>query len=134
MAFEVVERDGTRYADIIWADTEADISTFFSPAESSFQFGIMAHDSGFIEPAHSHHPQDRHIRDVQQAIVLQKGVLAVDFFEADGTCFKTVELHAGDAIVLVHGAHAVRVLETVRGISVKQGPFLGDRADKMFLQ
>lgn len=134
MAFEAVERDGIRFAEIIWADTSVDSSTFFSPAASSFQFGIMAHGADFVEPAHSHHSQDRHITDVQQAIVLQKGVLAVDFYVPDGTCFRTVELHAGDAILLVHGAHAVRVLEEVRAISVKQGPFLGDKADKIFLQ
>ena len=130
---QVIERDGIRYAEIIRADEQVPISTFYSPAESSFQFGIMAHHADFTEPAHSHYPQERHITDVQQAIVIQKGKMAVDFHLPTGERFETVEIGPGDAILLVHGAHAVRILEEVRGISVKQGPFLGDKKDKNFL-
>ena len=37
----------------------------------------------------------------------------------------------GDAIVLIHGVHAIRVIEDLCAISVKQGPFLGDTKDKV---
>jgi hypothetical protein len=40
-------------------------------------------------------------------------------------------LRQGDAILLVHGAHSVRVLETMQCVSVKQGPFLGPDRDKV---
>ena len=43
-----------------------------------------------------------------------------------GRLLREVTLHAGDAIVLIHGVHAIRVLEDMQAISVKQGPFLGD--------
>ncbi len=134
MSPRVIEKDGVRYAEIIPADTEVDTSTFFSPADSSFQFGLLAHSKGFIEPAHTHHRQDRHITDVQQMFVVQKGKVAVDFFTPDGTQFESVTLHPGDAIVLVDGAHAIRALEDFQCVSVKQGPFLGDAKDKDFLK
>ena len=38
---------------------------------------------------------------------------------------------AGDAIVLIHGVHAIRVVEDMQCISVKQGPFFGDKLDKV---
>jgi hypothetical protein len=44
---------------------------------------------------------------------------------------REVTLHAGDAIVLIHGIHALRVIEDFQAISVKQGPYLGMDADKV---
>jgi hypothetical protein len=131
MSFEVVEHDGRRYAEIIWAGTAVDKSVFFSPAGSSFQFGLLAHEASFIEPAHYHPQIERKIDDLQQMFVVQKGVVAVDFFSDSGDRFREVILRQGDAILLVHGAHSVRVLETMQCVSVKQGPFLGADRDKV---
>ena len=131
MSWEVVEHSGRRYAEIIWAGTSVATSTFFSPVDSSFQFGLLAHDAGFIEPAHYHPSIRREIDDLQQMLVVQRGVVAVDFFTDDGVRFREVMLRAGDAILLVGGVHAVRVLETMQCVSVKQGPFLGPQRDKV---
>jgi hypothetical protein len=43
-------------------------------------------------------------------------------------------LKAGDAIVLIHGIHAIRVIEDMQAISVKQGPVLGDEKDKVLIE
>ena len=131
MAYEVIEREGIRYAEVIWADTRVDKTRFFSPAGSSFQFGLLAHEAGFLEPAHTHHPVRREINDLQQMFVVQRGIVAVAFYAGDGRMFREVILKAGDAINLVHGAHAVRVIEDMQCVSVKQGPFLGDQLDKV---
>ena len=131
MSFEVIEHDGKRYAEIIWADTAVEKSVFFSPAGSSFQFGLLAHETDFVEPAHYHAAVERRIIDLQQMFVVQKGVVAVDFFSDDGIRFREIVLRAGDAILLIHGAHSVRVLETMQCVSVKQGPFLGAQHDKV---
>jgi hypothetical protein len=131
MSFEVVEHDGRRYAEIIWAGTSVEKSTFFSPAGSSFQFGLLAHGADFIEPAHYHPTIERKIDDLQQMFVVQKGVVAVDFFTDGGDRFREVVLRPGDAILLIHGVHSVRVLETMQCVSVKQGPFLGADRDKV---
>lgn len=129
--FETVEHNGTTYAEIIWAGTEVKVTKFFSPAESSFQFGLLAHEAGFVEPPHYHKPISRVIDDLQQMFVVQRGVVAVEFFDEDGKLFRQVVLHAGDGIVLIHGTHAVRVIEDMQCISVKQGPFLGAENDKI---
>ena len=131
MICEIVEHGGVRYAEVIRADARVQTSTFFSRAESSFQFGLLAHEAGFVEPAHVHKPVLREIRDLQQMLVVQRGVVAVDFFDSGGKKFAEVVLRAGDAINLVHGAHSVRSLEDMQCVSVKQGPFLGAENDKV---
>ena len=73
----------------------------------------------------------REINDLQQMFVVQRGVVAVDFYSPEGEKFREVVLRVGDAINLVHGVHAVRVIEDMQCVSVKQGPFLGDRLDKV---
>lgn len=134
MSLETIEYNGVRYAEIILADTAVRTTTFFSPAESSFQFGLLAHDAGFVEEPHYHQPFKREINDLQQMFVVQRGVVAVDLYDDDGRHLREVVLKAGDAIVLIHGVHAIRVIEDMQCISVKQGPFLGDAFDKVLIE
>jgi hypothetical protein len=131
MAYERIERDGTLYAEVIWAGTTVEKSRFFSEVTSSFQFGLFAHEAGFVETAHYHYPTKREINDVQQILVVQRGVLVMEFYTLDGIKFHEVVLRVGDAISIVHGVHGVRVIEDVQCVSVKQGPFLGDKLDKV---
>ena len=128
---EVIEHAGRRFAEIIRAGTSVTHSTFFSPADSSFQFGLLAHQAGFVEPAHFHPPANREIKDVQQMFVVQRGAVAVDFYTDEGTKFREIELRVGDAILLIAGVHAIRVLEAMQCVTVKQGPFLGPEHDKI---
>ena len=128
---EIVELNGTKYAEIIWSGTEVKETRFFSPADSSLQFGLLAHEAGFVEAPHYHKLVARTINDLQQMFVVQRGVVAVDFFDEDGKCFREVTLGAGDGILLIHGTHSVRVLEDMQCISIKQGPFLGAENDKI---
>jgi hypothetical protein len=128
---ESIEYAGVRYAEVIRADARVSKTTFFSPAASSFQFGLLAHEAGFVEPAHYHRPFSRTIDDLQQMFVVQRGIVAVELFSDDGTRLREVILRVGDAIVLIHGVHAIRVIEDMQCISVKQGPFLGPDYDKV---
>jgi hypothetical protein len=131
---EAIDYDGKHYAEVIRANARVEKTRFFSPAESSFQFGLLAHEAGFIESAHYHRPFSRTIDDLQQMFVVQRGVVAVDLYADDGTKLREVILKAGDAIVLIHGVHAIRVIEDMQCISVKQGPFLGAEYDKVIVE
>lgn len=130
---EVFEHKGVRYAEVIRAESKVEITKFFSPAESSFQFGLLAHEAGFVEPPHYHKEFDRVIRDLQQMFVVQRGVVDVDLYDDEGKMIETVRLRQGDAIVLIHGVHAIKVIEDMQCISVKQGPFLGAENDKIMV-
>ena len=70
---------------------------------------------------------------MQQMFVVQRGVVAVQLYSDEKKLLKEVVLEAGDGIVLIHGIHAIKVLEDMQCISVKQGPFLGTEKDKVFV-
>jgi hypothetical protein len=130
---EQITYNDIKYAEVIWADVSVEHTTFFSPPESSFQFGLLAHKAGFKEPPHYHKAVPKEIVDLQQMFVVQKGVVAVELYSEDGRMIREVILKAGDAIVLIHGVHAIRVIEDMQCISVKQGPFTGTENDKVFV-
>jgi hypothetical protein len=134
MSAELIEHEGTKYAEIIWADTSVSTTEFFSPPESSFQFGLLAHEAGYQEEPHFHKAVKREIDDLQQMFVMQRGVVEIQLFTDDGELFREVRLGPGDAIVLIHGVHALRVVEDFQALSIKQGPFLGDEEDKVDVQ
>lgn len=134
MDIEKIEYDHVRYAEIIRAGMAVEKTIFFSPPESSFQFGLLSHEAGFFEPPHYHRPFKREISDLQQMFVVQKGVVAVQLYSDDGSMFHEVFLRQGDAIVLIHGTHSLRVIEDMQCISVKQGPFLGTEYDKVMVE
>lgn len=131
MDVEVVEHEGVKYAEIIRAGTRVDRSTFFSPPESSFQFGLLAHEAGYQEEPHYHKSSPRTIEDLQQMFVVQRGIVGVQLYTDDRKPFREIRLEPGDAIVLIHGVHAIKVIEDFQALSVKQGPFLGDEEDKV---
>jgi len=133
LSIELVEYNGVKYAEIIWGDTRVEKTTFFSPPDSSFQFGLLAHEAGFAEPPHYHKPITRTISDLQQMFLVQRGIVVVELYSDQGDLLREIEMQAGDAIVLIHGVHALRVLEDMQCISIKQGPYLGEEQDKIFV-
>lgn len=131
---EIIKNKGVKYAEIIRANIRVTKTTFFSPPSSSFQFGLLAHEAGFKEPPHYHKPVKREISDLQQMFVVQKGIVAIELYSEEGELIKEVILKLGDAIVLIHGIHAIRVIEDMQCLSVKQGPFLGTEKDKVIVE
>jgi len=127
---EVIEYGGKRFAEIIRKDVQTDTTKFFSPAESSLQFGLLAHKAGFTEKPHFHKPIKRLIDDLQQMFVVQKGKVLVQFFADSGDLLGEATLEEGDSILLIQGAHAIKAIEDMQCLSVKQGPFLGNENDK----
>ena len=95
MGAEVIEQGGTTYAEVIWADTTVERSTFFSPPESSFQFGLLAHEAGYQEKPHFHKARTREINDLQQMFVVQRGAVDVQLFTDDGRHFRDATPTAG---------------------------------------
>ena len=131
---ELIIYKNKHYAEIIRSSLKVKTTNFFSPTKSSFQFGLLAHKKGFEEPAHYHRPFKRTIKDLQQMFVVQRGKVRVDLFSDSKKLIRKVYLKKGDAIVLIHGIHAIKVLEDMQCISVKQGPFLGPSFDKVMMK
>jgi len=133
-ADSIVERyvfNGVTYGEVIRAGARVAHSTFVSAPDSSMQMGLLAHGAGFVEVPHVHKEIPRTIKDLQQFLVVQRGRVAIDFFDGDGALLQTVELGPGDAMLLMSGGHSLRVIEDAQCVSVKQGPFLGVENDKI---
>ena len=115
------------YAEVILSSFKSNQSIFLSDPRQSFQFGVLAHKKGFLEKPHYHFKNTRKINDTQQMFVVQKGKIKVNFFNKKNVKFKSSILKKGDAINLIYGTHSLEVLENMQCISVKQGPFLGEK-------
>jgi hypothetical protein len=131
--YEIIEVDGVRYAEVIRPSAAFGVTTFISAPESSFQFGLLEQPAGYEEKAHFHPEMDRQIRDLQELIVVQKGVLVVSLFSMKGELIREIELGPGHAIVLVAGVHAYQTREDMKALILKQGPFVGNGSDKVYL-
>jgi len=71
------------------------------------------------------------INDLQQVLFIQKGKLEVMFYNKSKKLIKKIVLKKGDSINIVQGIHAIKMLENTQCVSVKQGPFISDKMDKV---
>lgn len=119
------------YAEVIRAKTKSMKTKFFSDSKSSFQFGFVSHKKGYIENPHYHRKIKRVINDCQQVLFVQKGKIKVKFFNEKKKLIKNILIKKGDAINIVQGIHLIKILENSQCITVKQGPFISDKMDKI---
>jgi hypothetical protein len=129
-----IESDGTVLGMYIPATVRPATTQFFTDSDLPLQTGVFAHDGNFEEPSHTHAEVVRTVERTHQVVHLTEGTLIVEFSLEDGTHVATQEVTAGDTILLADGAHAVSALEPVRGVTVKQGPYLGEENDKIWLR
>lgn len=128
---ERIEFGNELFAMVIRKGFEVEGTRFFTSGDNSFQLGILQHPRGYVEVPHIHKEQPKMVRDIQQMVYVEKGILAIDFFNNEGENVRGVELNPGDTILLISGAHSIRIVEDLRAITVKQGPYLGVAEDKI---
>ena len=58
--------------------------------------------------------------------MIQEGKLQVDFYTESEKYLESRILLAGDIIMLCSGAHGFKVLEPLKMIEIKQGPYAGE--------
>tara|TARA_B100001113_G_scaffold351198_1_gene349795 strand:- start:1116 stop:1514 length:399 start_codon:yes stop_codon:yes gene_type:complete len=122
---------GKVYAEVIRKSMKSDKTKFFSDSKSSFQFGFVAHKKGYSENPHYHKKILRKIYDCQQMLFVQKGKIKVKFFSRKKKLIKIILIKKGDAINIIQGIHAINILENAQCITVKQGPFISEKMDKV---
>ena len=99
---------------------------FFTPNDFSQQLAYMSHPKGKVIEPHVHNAVARNVHFTKEVLIIKKGKLRVDFYDADQTYFESRILYAGDIILLSEGGHGFEVLEPVEMYEVKQGPYAGD--------
>ena len=97
--------------------------TFFTPNESTQQFGYMKHSKKYIVRPHLHKKRLTKIYHTTEVILLMKGILRVDFYNQFKKYLFSKILKEKDIIMLVHGGHGFKVLKSVEMLEIKQGPY-----------
>ena len=96
---------------------------FFTPNNSTQQFGYMKHKKNHIIKPHKHNKRLTKILKTTEVILLLKGTLRVDFYDNKKKYLFSKIINEKDIIMLVHGGHGFKVLKNVEMIEVKQGPY-----------
>lgn len=133
MAIEKVFSDKYRFAIILRDGHEPTGTMFYTSKDDSFQLGTIKHETGYVEPPHVHKKIKKIIMDVVESLHIVYGKVAVDFFQ-DGKPYSTITLNPGDTALLIEGPHRIRVLESFKGVKVKQGPYVSLEEDKEFVE
>ena len=97
--------------------------TFFTPNESTQQFGYMKHKKKYVIKPHIHKKRLTKILYTTEVILLLKGLLRVDFYTQSQKYLFSKVLKSKDIIMLVSGGHGFKVLKDVEMIEIKQGPY-----------
>ena len=97
--------------------------TFFTPNESTQQFGYMKHKKNHLIMPDKHNKRLTKILVTTEVIILFKGILRVDFYNEKKKYLFSKKIYAGDIIMLVNGGHGFKVLKDTEMIEVKQGPY-----------
>ena len=97
--------------------------TFFTPNESTQQFGYMKHRKKHIIKPHLHKKRLTKILYTTEVILLLKGLLRVDFYSLLKKYLFSKIIKKNDIIMLVHGGHGFKVLRNVEMLEIKQGPY-----------
>ena len=97
--------------------------TFFTPNESTQQFGYMKHKKKHIIKPHLHKKRVTKISYTTEVILIFKGKLRVDFYNNYKKYLFSKILKEKDIIMLVHGGHGFKVLKNIEMLEIKQGPY-----------
>lgn len=133
MTIEEIQSPNHRFAIVLRHEHEPMGTMFYTQKNDSLQLGTIKHEAGYVEPPHFHKKKEKIIMDVVESLHIIYGKVAVDFFE-NGKEFSSVVLNAGDTALLMEGTHRIRVLESFKGIKVKQGPYVSIEDDKEYVK
>lgn len=123
---EEIKHNGELLAIIVRDDFSTPGITFFTANELSQQLAYMQHPEGKIIEPHIHKPVRREVLYTQEVLFIKEGKLKVDFYDDDQTYLESKYLLKGDVILLIKGGHGFEVMENLKMIEVKQGPFAGE--------
>jgi hypothetical protein len=98
--------------------------SFFTKNSANQQIGFMSHPKNYLIKPHRHQKRETKIFITSEVIILQKGKLRVDFYNPKKNYLFSIILKKNQIIMLVHGGHGFKVLEPVKMLEIKQGPFV----------
>lgn len=130
---EIVERAGKAYALVLRATATSDEKyNFLTDPKSSLQLGMNFYARGERIKAHYHLPRHIETMQVQEFLLIGAGRAALTLYDVDDqSAFKTLQLEAGDMVLLLLGGHGLEIQEDTKIVEIKQGPYDGQVKDKV---
>ncbi len=106
---------------------------FLTPQSYTLQIGLIEHSNGKKVVPHIHRDLFYDVNTTQEYIYVEKGEgILVNVFDRDWTEIERITMSAGDSILFVGGGHSLDIPPGCRLFEVKQGPYPGDKAAKIF--
>ena len=96
--------------------------SFFTEKKSTQQVGFMSYKKNYIIAPHIHKKRLSKITLTTEVLLLQKGILRVDFYSDSKKYMYSKKLYANDLIIMSKGGHGFKVLKILKH-KVKQGPY-----------
>lgn len=127
--WNILDEKGNILAIVIKRDFDKPGITFCTPDDYSQQMAYMHHPAGHVIQPHVHNEVKREVLYTKEVLVIKTGRLRCDFYSEQQEYIKSVELIAGDIILLASGGHGFVCLEETEMYEIKQGPYAGE-ADK----
>lgn len=127
-----VTNDTVTLAGVIKADYRPGGPGFVTPDDFGLQVAVMERPQGYTIPSHEHLPVPRATVGTQEVLLIRQGTLRADLFDNHRLYVVSVELQAGDAIILNTGGHGFFASEDCLFIEVKQGPYVEGKDKDIF--
>ena len=128
---EFRDAQGTLLAYTIPAEPPAGLTPYSSDADF-VQALHWRYDAGKRLQAHEHLQVPRSATHTQEVVVVLRGCMRTTVFDAAHKPIATVDLGAGEAMVLLAGGHGYEILENdTRILEIKNGPYPGAEADRV---
>ena len=105
---------------------------FFTPDTYAQQVGYMRRPKGYRIKPHIHYQIPRTVNTLQEVLLIKKGKVRVDFYDAQKKYLISEILLKGDLIILVSCGHGFSMLEESEIIEVKQGPYMEEKDKEKF--
>jgi hypothetical protein len=116
--------------------TQPESRVDFSSEVNGLQISSIrsTHTKSFKPHFHLNKSIKEHISKAEEAWVVIKGSVLVNYFDTDNSMLKEVVLNPGDVSYTFDGGHGYKILENETLIyEFKSGPYLGPELDKKYI-
>jgi hypothetical protein len=126
-----VEAGSSLIAGVVRASFQPQGVGFVTPNDFGLQVAVMNRPKGYEIAAHDHYPVPRALVGTQEVLLIRRGELRADLY-SDRSYVGSVNLNAGDLIILNSGGHGFVASEDCLFVEVKQGPYVEGRDKEVF--
>lgn len=129
----IKDGNGEPIALLVPKEFKAEGYNFLTPGEMNLQVGVNAYKALGEVVAHRHNLVERTIRGTMEAILVRAGRLSLQLYDNQNQPLESLEMVAGDFVLLVSGGHGITFLDKCELLEIKQGPFVSREQDKTML-